>query len=148
MERLELETHGHAELKKKHQHTELEVQRMCQNLKFAEDNAERLAQENLDLKNANGQLQVQMTQIISKIQGHFKMDKDNQLISNDEWNLQQEITRLKEHLAHSEKEKEKLTVLNFELRKEVPDPEKYDFGDDLNGSVLEMRERNNLQLSE
>ena len=95
MERLELETQGHADLKRKHQHSELEVSRMCQNLKFAEDNAERLAQENLDLKNANGQLQIQMTQIISKIQGHFKMDKDNQLISNDEWNLQQEITRLK-----------------------------------------------------
>lgn len=95
MERLELETHGHSELKKKHQHTELEVQRMCQNIKFAEENAERLAAENLDLKSANQTLQHQMTQIIAKIQGHFKMDAQNQLISNDEWGLQQEIARLK-----------------------------------------------------
>jgi len=95
MQRLQVEQNQNFELKKKHQHTELDCQRMGHNLKFHEEASQRLAQENIELKNANGQLQSQMTQIIGKIQGHFKMGEDNNLISNEEFLLQQQIEKLK-----------------------------------------------------
>jgi hypothetical protein len=132
-----LEAKSTHDLAIKVQNSDLEVHRLAQNLKFHQEQSEKLAHENLELKSANDILRTQMTQIVTKIQGHFKLDTGNKLITNDEWGLQQEIERLKEKLADVDREREKLLVMNFEMKKEVADPERFEMGDDLNGSNLD-----------
>lgn len=125
LNRLEEETRRNDDLKSKTLNLDIDNKKLSTNLNFHKEQAERYQKENRELVAKNIELESQLNQVINKIQGHFKIENGHKVITNEEWILQQKIDELNKRLVELEKEKEKLLILNHELKKQVPNKDKY-----------------------
>ena len=122
---------------------ENELRKMISNNNFLENNVKSLKAELDKAFEQNRQLSTQLADVFNKNPGRYHLNNDTKrVMSAEEYELERKVKDLETKVLSVEKERDRLFIQNYELKKLHGDVDEEQDGDELTG----MKYQNGLQI--